>query len=235
MKGEMFMKTKIVKQYFSPMYKSKDCSGYEDLREGSFNGTKNRDVLKDKRFLIFGPDKNGEFGHLLNTQIVALVCVVYNKETEESECTVVTNKDYKTVESLNEDTIKTLEEFVSRLLETKEYLPGGCVSYFKDMGVFNKLLKTLDIEDTIEEKTGLKVFMNAEINGYEDYEKQMGNAESYWDKYMNADIALGVRAINKPSEAVIGIELMSIGDKYEKSGNIVSKIDDIIQCITFRG
>lgn len=227
------MKTKIAKEYFRPMYKSKDCSGFEDLRGGSFTATKDKDALKNKRSLIFGPNKNGELGYLLNTKIIVLVAVVYDKNTEESECTVVTNTNYKTVEGLKEDTIKTLEEFVSELLKTEEHVPGVPVSYFRDMYCFNKLLKTLDIEDSIEEKMGLKVFMNAEINWYESYEKFMGDEESYEDKYMNADIALNVKAINEPSKAVINIELMSIGDKPEKSGSIISNIDDIIQCITF--
>lgn len=229
------MKFKIVKEYCRPAYKNRDCCGYTDMRKGSFNPTKDKDVLKNKRFLIFGPDKNGEFWYPLNTDAVALVVMVYNKTTEESECTVVTNANYKTVEGLKEDTIKTLEEFVSKLLKTEEHLPGCCVSYFKDMSCFNKLLKTLDIEDSIEEKTGLKVFMNAEINEYVDYEKFMSDGESYEDKYLNADIALGVRAINNPDMAIINIELMSLGDKREKSGSIISKIDDIIQCITFGG
>lgn len=227
------MKIKIVKQHFRPMYKSRDCSGYMDWGDGGFYPTKNRDVLKNKRFLILGPDKNGEFDYPLNTETVALVAVVYDKITEEYECIIENNVNYKTVEGLKEDTFKTLEDFVSKLLKTEEHLPGGCVSYFKDMSCFNKLLKTLDIEDSIEEKTGLKVFMNAQINGYRSYEKSMSDDKSYWDKFMNADIALGVRAINNPDMAIINIELMSIGDKREKSGSIISKIDDIVQCVTF--
>lgn len=229
------MKFKIVKEYFRPLYKSRDCSGYENLREGSFCVTKDKDVLKNKRFLRLGPNENGEFIWLLNTEIVALVSVVYDKATEEYECTVVTNIKYKTVESLKEDTIKILEEFVHELLKTKVHVPGVPVSYFGDMSCFNKLLKTLDIEDSIEEKTGIKVFMNSEVNGYESYEKFMSDEESYDDKYLNADIALDVKAINAPSEAVIQIELMSIGDKYEKSESIISKIDDIVQCTTLGG
>lgn len=227
------MKFKIVKEYCRPAYKNRDCCGYTDWEKGSFNPTKDKDVLKNKRFLIFGPNKNGEFWYPLNTETVALVVMVYNKTTEESECTVVTNANYKTVEGLKEDTIKTLEEFVSKLLKTKERLPGGCVYYPQDMSCFNKLLKTLDIEDSIEEKTGLKVFMNSEVNEYVDYEKFMSDGESYEDKYMNADIALDVKGINMPSEVVVRVELMSLGDKREKSGSIISNIDDIIQCITF--
>lgn len=229
------MKFKIVKEYCRPAYKNRECCGYTDWEKGSFNPTKDKDILKNKRFLIFGQNKNGEFWYPLNTEAVALVVMVYNKNTEESECTVVTNANYKTVEGLKEDTIKTLEEFVPELLKTEVYVPGGCVSYFKDMSCFNKLLKTLDIEDYIEEKTGLKVFMNSEVNGYEDYEKFMSDEESYWDKYMNADIALDVKAINLPSEVAVRVELMSLGDKREKSVSIISNIDDIIQCVTLGG
>lgn len=214
----------------SKKFEDKMCVGYDDLTDDKISFTKDKDILKNKRVLVFGPNVLGSYNSVLNTEeMLSIHASVDKYGTNFPSYDIGVNEKYDK-KLLNDEYLYEVVQHIIQMSEVLSPFKDAPVPVHNSWGYFNKIMSTFEVEDEILSKTGLKCFISPEINWQRPVDKKL---EEYLETfYRDSDFALSLSILNATPEINVNITVSSIAG-CDNAYEVFSKINDIIECLKY--